>query len=110
LQLLVSCLKDYSVVFLQLISNNRFKSVEHQVLANHLGPRVSVACFFTPHLYPSTMIYGPIKELLSEDSPPVYRETSMQDFIAYYDEKGLDGNSALTHFELQRGKQGNKGI
>ncbi|XP_059445783.1 1-aminocyclopropane-1-carboxylate oxidase homolog 1-like [Corylus avellana] len=87
---------------LQLISNDRFKSVEHRVLANHLGPRVSVACFFTPHLHPSTMIYGPIKELLSEDSPPVYRETSVRDFIAYYDWKGLDGNSALTHFKLQR--------
>ncbi|KAE8022541.1 hypothetical protein FH972_008332 [Carpinus fangiana] len=87
---------------LQLISNDRFKSVEHRVLANQLGPRASVACFFTPHLHPSTMIYGPIKELLSEDSPPVYRETSLQDFIAYYDGKGLDGNSALTHFKLQR--------
>ncbi|KAK4586127.1 hypothetical protein RGQ29_023354 [Quercus rubra] len=88
---------------LQLISNDRFKSVEHQVLANHMGPRVSIACFFTPHLHPSTIIYGPIKELLSEDNPPVYRETSVRDFVAYYDEKGLDGNSALTHFKLQKG-------
>ncbi|KAM3708203.1 hypothetical protein ACJW31_02G079900 [Castanea mollissima] len=86
---------------LQLISNDRFKSVEHRVLANHMGPRVSIACFFTPNLYPSTIIYGPIKELLSEDNPPVYRETSVQDFIAHYNEKGLDGNSALTHFKLQ---------
>ena len=88
---------------MQLISNDRFKSVEHQVLANHMGPRVSIACFFTPHLHPSTIIYGPIKELLSEDNPPVYRETLVRDFVAYYDEKGLDGNSALTHFKLQKG-------
>ncbi|PRQ36507.1 putative deacetoxyvindoline 4-hydroxylase [Rosa chinensis] len=87
---------------LQLISNDRFKSVEHQVLANLEGPRVSIACFFTLHLYPSTRLYGPINELLSENHPPVYRETSLQDFIAYYDGKGLDGNSALTHFKCQR--------
>ncbi|XP_031264552.1 1-aminocyclopropane-1-carboxylate oxidase homolog 2-like [Pistacia vera] len=87
---------------LQLISNDKFRSVEHRVLANHIGPRVSVACFLTLHFYPSTKIYGPVKELLSEQNPPVYRETTLQDFIAYYDSKGLDGNSALTHFKLLR--------
>lgn len=72
-----------------------------QVLANEKGPRVSVACFFTPHLYPSTRIYGPIKELLSKENPPLYRETTVEDFISYYDSKGLDEKSALAHFKLQ---------
>lgn len=85
---------------LQLISNDKFISVEHRVLANHIGPRVSVACFLTPHTYPSDRMYGPIKDLLSETSPPVYKETTIRDFISHYDSKGLDGNSALTHFKL----------
>ncbi|KAK1284258.1 hypothetical protein QJS10_CPB21g00373 [Acorus calamus] len=34
---------------LQMISNDRFKSSEHRVLANAIGPRVSVACFFRTH-------------------------------------------------------------
>lgn len=87
---------------LQLISNDKFKSVEHQVLASHKGPRVSVAYFFFLDRYPSTRMYGPIKELLSEDNPPMYRETSSQDFNAHFYSKGLDGNSALKHFMLQR--------
>ncbi|XP_020206504.1 1-aminocyclopropane-1-carboxylate oxidase homolog 1 isoform X2 [Cajanus cajan] len=87
---------------LQLLSNGQFKSVEHRVVASHKGPRVSVACFFTLDNYPSARMYGPIKELLSEDNPPVYRDTSLQDFNAHYYSKGLDGNSALKHFMLQQ--------
>uniref|UniRef100_A0A7N0VMA8 Fe2OG dioxygenase domain-containing protein n=1 Tax=Kalanchoe fedtschenkoi TaxID=63787 RepID=A0A7N0VMA8_KALFE len=30
---------------MQLITNDRFKSVEHRVVANAEGPRISVACF-----------------------------------------------------------------
>ncbi|XP_031399302.1 1-aminocyclopropane-1-carboxylate oxidase homolog 1-like isoform X2 [Punica granatum] len=39
---------------LQLISNDLFKSVEHRVLASKVGPRISIACFFTFYDYPTT--------------------------------------------------------
>ncbi|KDP40302.1 hypothetical protein JCGZ_02300 [Jatropha curcas] len=83
-----------------LMSNDRFKSVEHRGLANHVGPRISVACFFGHGNKPSSKLYGPIKELISEDNPPIYRETTLQDFTLYYVSKGLDGTSALAHFKL----------
>ncbi|KAK9132273.1 hypothetical protein Scep_011801 [Stephania cephalantha] len=85
---------------LNLISNDKFKSSEHRVLANHIGPRMSVAAFFTTGFHPSTRIYGPIKELLSEENPPRYRETSVKEYIAHFNQKGLDGTSALTYFRL----------
>ncbi|KAG6668672.1 hypothetical protein CIPAW_01G187200 [Carya illinoinensis] len=90
---------------LQLLSNDRFKSVEHRVLANSVEPRVSIACFFTPKHYPSRIINGPIKELLSEDNPPVFRETSVQELIASFYDKGIGGNStprAIARFKLQQ--------
>ncbi|KAF9618808.1 hypothetical protein IFM89_002676 [Coptis chinensis] len=83
----------------ELISNDKFVSVEHRVLANHIGPRVSAACFFT-NLGPLTKTYRPIKELLSQENPAIYRETTLIDFVAYYNTKGLDGNFALTHFKV----------
>lgn len=84
----------------QLITNDKFKSVEHRVLARQVGPRISAACFF----YPSTMneykLYGPLKEFVSENNPPIYKETDINEYLEYYRSKGLDGTSALPHFKL----------
>ncbi|KAL5981369.1 hypothetical protein ACLOJK_015424 [Asimina triloba] len=85
---------------LQLTSNDKLKSVEHRVLANRVGPRVSVACFFSTYFYPSQRVYGPIEELLSDENPPKYKGTTVADFLMYYNTKGLDGKSALDHYKL----------
>ncbi|KAL2453372.1 1-aminocyclopropane-1-carboxylate oxidase1 [Abeliophyllum distichum] len=85
---------------LQLISNDKFKSGVHRVLANNVGPRVSVASFFTTGLMPSSKLYGPIKELLSEDSPPKYRETTPREYSLCHNARGLGRTSALTDFKL----------
>ncbi|CDP15442.1 unnamed protein product [Coffea canephora] len=69
----------------KLVSNDKFLSARHRVLASRVGPRVSVASFFTTYLRPSTKLHGPIKELLSENDPPKYRETTIKDYSAYFD-------------------------
>ncbi|XP_027367254.1 1-aminocyclopropane-1-carboxylate oxidase homolog 1-like [Abrus precatorius] len=86
--------------FLQLISNDKFKSAKHRVLANPIGPRVSMACFFSTGLHPNSRIYSPIKDLLSEDNPAKYKEISIADFISHYSKNCMNGDSPLLHFRI----------
>ncbi|XP_038991320.1 1-aminocyclopropane-1-carboxylate oxidase homolog 1-like isoform X1 [Hibiscus syriacus] len=84
---------------LQLISNDKFKSVNHRVLAKRTGPRISVACFLRMSENGSRL-YGPIKDLLSENNPPIYRDILIKDYLSEYYSKGLDGTGGLPNFKL----------
>ncbi|KAF5738615.1 hypothetical protein HS088_TW13G01516 [Tripterygium wilfordii] len=87
---------------LQLITNDRFISATHRVLANQVGPRISVVSFFRPPISPgnNSMVCKPIKQLLSEENPPIYKEIDARDYFNVYFSKGLDGTSPLLHFRL----------
>jgi len=93
-----------SILLIQLLTNDMFVSVYHRVLSKDIGPRISVASFFkSPFSKNASTIVGPIKELLSKDNPPIYRDTTIEDVTAHYFKKGLDGNSSLHPFRLRNG-------
>jgi isopenicillin N synthase-like dioxygenase len=87
---------------MQLVSNNKFKSVLHRVRAGNIKSRVSAACFFSPSSDKLESPYGPPKELISEESPAIYREVCVSEFIPKFFANGFGTNSALRHFELPR--------
>ncbi|XP_072954405.1 1-aminocyclopropane-1-carboxylate oxidase homolog 1-like [Typha angustifolia] len=83
---------------LQLISNDRFESVEHRVIAKSIGPRISVACFFRTY---DKKEYGPIKELISSGSPPLYKAVTVRDYVKLFVTlREQDRKSALGFFKL----------
>ncbi|KAM7485198.1 hypothetical protein LguiA_001207 [Lonicera macranthoides] len=67
--------------FLQMLSNDKFKSVQHRVLANRIGPRISVTCFFNGSISKPEMIYRPIKELISDENPPLYKDFEVTQYV-----------------------------
>lgn len=88
---------------LQLISNDAFRSNIHRVVAKSIGPRISVASFFRLHFQEdggAPRIYSPIKELLSEENPPLYREVTTKELLSRRYEDGLTGVPLLSHFKL----------
>ncbi|KMT16650.1 hypothetical protein BVRB_3g049360 [Beta vulgaris subsp. vulgaris] len=83
---------------LQMISNDRLKSVYHRVIANTIGPRISIAFFFKG-LFSSPKLYGPIKELLSEKHLAIYREFTLEEFLTHFISRPLD-QPGLDHFKI----------
>ncbi|TKW20361.1 hypothetical protein SEVIR_4G082900v4 [Setaria viridis] len=86
---------------LQLVSNDRLRSVEHRVLANGSSDtaRVSVACFFNTDIKGSTRLCGPITEG-GNDDPPLYRSVTVREFMARVYSEGLGGRP-LDYFRLE---------
>eukprot|EP01018_Ginkgo_biloba_P004054 Gb_05000 [translate_table: standard] len=79
---------------LQIVSNDKFKSVEHRAVTNSRSPRVSIATFFSPES-DSTLKFGPIPELLNERNPAHYREIGNDEYMRHFLNRGLKGKSLL---------------
>jgi hypothetical protein len=46
-------------------------------------------------------MYGPIKELLSEENPPLYKETLVREYHARYHSIGLDGKQKTAQADFR---------
>ncbi|KAL3751184.1 hypothetical protein ACJRO7_012065 [Eucalyptus globulus] len=82
---------------LQIMSNDKYKSVDHRVLANpNREPRVSIAVLY----YPSNREdeFGPFPELVSSDKPAAFRQFTLSEYMRRFFTKELDGKSLINYF------------
>ncbi|KAJ7565752.1 hypothetical protein O6H91_02G073300 [Diphasiastrum complanatum] len=73
---------------IEILSNGKYKSVEHRVTVNSKRLRLSIAAFCSPS---SEALIGPIPELLDEQHPPLYKTTLYREHITNVYTKYLDG-------------------
>lgn len=81
---------------LQAISNGIYQSVEHRVLANNSKElRISVVMFFNVEKWREGDVMGPLPDLLSADTPAIYRDFTKQEHFQNIFSKGFDSKSLL---------------
>ncbi|KVH88023.1 1-aminocyclopropane-1-carboxylate oxidase homolog 1-like [Cynara cardunculus var. scolymus] len=84
---------------LQILSNDKFKSVIHRALGNASRTRTSVACFVDGVSTPAK-VYGPIEELITKESSQMYTDFTVRDYIIKFFSRGLDEKSGLNHVRI----------
>ncbi|KAL0900193.1 hypothetical protein Bca101_084154 [Brassica carinata] len=77
---------------MQILSNGRYKSVEHRVLANGSNNRISVPIFVNPK--PESVI-GPLPEVIAKGEEPIYRDVVYSDYVRYFFKKPHDGKKTV---------------
>ncbi|KAK8545579.1 hypothetical protein V6N13_066855 [Hibiscus sabdariffa] len=82
---------------LQIMSNGRYKSVEHRVFANGSTNRISVPIFVNPR--PTDMI-GPLTELIASGEEPIYKQILYSDYVKHFFHKPHDGKKTIEFAEI----------
>lgn len=82
---------------LQIMSNDRYKSVEHRVFVNGSRNRVSVPIFVNPS---SDAVIGPLPEVMEAGEKPIYRQVVFSDYFNYFFSKGHDGKQTIDYAKI----------
>ncbi|KAG8371057.1 hypothetical protein BUALT_Bualt13G0047300 [Buddleja alternifolia] len=82
---------------LQIMSNDKYKSMEHRVFVSGSKNRVSVPVFANPS---SDSVIGPLSEVVEAGEKPVYREVVYSDYFSYFFSKGHDGKQTIDYAKI----------
>ena len=84
----------------QMITNDKLKSIEHRVVANRVGPRISAAMFFKGKSPSSNYkVYRPVEELISAENPRAYKDFTLGEFFNRFISQSV-GESRFDHFRV----------
>ncbi|XP_057487006.1 jasmonate-induced oxygenase 1-like [Actinidia eriantha] len=84
---------------LQVLSNSKYKSVEHRVIVNSAKERVSLAFFYNPN---GNVLIEPAKEFIKEDQPPLYPPMTFNEYRLFIRTRGPCGKSQVESLKSPR--------
>ncbi|QHN82021.1 hypothetical protein HN51_058708 [Arachis hypogaea] len=84
---------------IQVISNAKYKSVEHRVIVNSDKERVSLAFFYNPK---SDIPIQPAKELVTPDTPSLYPPMTFDEYRLFIRTRGPRGKSQVDSLKSPR--------
>uniref|UniRef100_A0A0D9XMD4 Fe2OG dioxygenase domain-containing protein n=1 Tax=Leersia perrieri TaxID=77586 RepID=A0A0D9XMD4_9ORYZ len=92
--LAVNALDDAIIVnvgdTLEILSNGRYKSIEHRAVVHPEKERISAAVF---HHVSGNSTVGPLPELVKDGGKPVYKSMAHEDFMKRFFSDKLDGRA-----------------
>eukprot|EP00268_Persea_americana_P004092 TRINITY_DN11295_c2_g1_i2.p1 TRINITY_DN11295_c2_g1~~TRINITY_DN11295_c2_g1_i2.p1 ORF type:complete len:375 (+),score=97.21 TRINITY_DN11295_c2_g1_i2:33-1157(+) len=83
---------------IEVLTNGKYKSVEHRVVTNEEKDRLSMVTFYAPGY---EVELGPLPEFISENRPCMYRWYNHGEFCKSYTTNKLDGKRALDFTKIQ---------
>jgi isopenicillin N synthase-like dioxygenase len=83
---------------LQVVSNGRFRSVEHRAITNASTARISIATFYIPSR--DTFI-APAASMVDGQHPALYRGYQFEEFMKVFWGQELKSKNVLNHFKIE---------
>lgn len=77
---------------LQILSNAKYKSVEHRVTVNAAQERLSLAFFYNPR---SDWPIAPVGQLVTPQRPPLYQATTFDEYRMHVRKNGPTGKTQV---------------
>eukprot|EP00253_Pinus_taeda_P012314 PITA_12314 len=80
---------------IEVMSNGRYKSIEHRAMTNRSRARMSIGAFYAPEFEAEI---GPAQELIDETHPRLFRNFIHEEYMKWYFSRGVEGKHSLYEF------------
>lgn len=80
---------------IEVMTNGRYKSIEHRAMTDRCRARLSIGVFYAPEFEAEI---GPAPELVDETHPCMFRNFIHEDYMKHYFSRGVEGKHSLYEY------------